>query len=105
MSGLTDSFLKRIDLPVTVSYFIKEGTLNVYQSHFFNKKMYVDYQLISIMFSHYILNIRKYKCMHITYSTLIGTLIDRWLYNWYRLVYFPFHQDKRKKNKNHEREK
>ncbi len=66
--------------------------------------MYVDYQLISIMFSHYILNIRKYKCMHITYSTLIGTLIDRWLYNWYRLVYFPFHQDKRKKNKNHERE-
>lgn len=61
--------------------------------------MYVDYQLISIMFSHYILNIRKYKCMHITYSTLIGTLIDRWLYNWYRLVYFPFHQDKRKKTK------
>ena len=52
------------------------------------EKMYVDYQLISIMFSHYILNIRKYKCMHITYSTLIGTLIDRWLYNWYRLVYF-----------------
>ena len=31
------------------------------------EKMYVDYQLISIMFSHYILNIRKYKCMHITY--------------------------------------
>ena len=77
MSGLTDSFLKRIDLPVTVSYFIKEGTLNVYQIHFFNKKMYVDYQLISIMFSHYILNIRKKKWMHITYSTLIGTLIDR----------------------------